>query len=129
MLPNSPYLWIACALCVATLLAHIFVGRRYIARPLLEADLHPVPKFTNFYTWHMASVTIGGMALAFLLSAIFPDAWELAAAATALSLAFFWLSLLMVIFKGQNLWHMPQWAFFLAITIMGASALNLLGGS
>lgn len=47
----------------AVCLTHIILGGREAARPLLDADLRAIPKYTNYYCWHMVTIIIGGLGL------------------------------------------------------------------
>lgn len=117
MVLNTFWLWIAATLNAATLVTHIFVGGRYIARPLLKSEMHSVAKFTNYFCWHMVTITLLGTSASFALAAQYNSAWELGVLATALSIGFCLLNLLIVVVKKQRFLFMPQWSFFLLISI------------
>ncbi|SDE03475.1 hypothetical protein [Kordiimonas lacus] len=102
-----------------TMLIHCILGGREIARPLLDAtDIHAVAKYTNYYCWHLVSLTLAAMAGSFFWAAFHPEGIELAVLATFLSTAFCVWNLGLVTWKKQRFSQMPQWALFLAITVL-----------
>jgi len=101
-------------------LTHVILGGREIARPLLNArDMHDVARYTNYFCWHMVTIVLFGQAAAFAWAAVYPDGYELAVAATMLSVLFTLWNLGLVFWKGQSLILMPQWMLFIAVTIPG----------
>ncbi|MCC2112695.1 MAG: hypothetical protein KDJ16_11735 [Hyphomicrobiales bacterium] len=97
----------------ATCLVHVFLGGREIARPLLAAELRKIPKYTAYYCWHMVTITIAALALAFALAARPGGAIELAYFATGLSALFMAWNLIMIALFRLRLLHFPQWLLFL----------------
>ena len=124
MLSATTWLWLASAASFLTFGLHTFATRKDIVAPLLDADLHPVSKFTNYYCWHLVTLTLPMMSAAFAISALVPSAWELAAAATLLSALFAFWSIALVIWKKQKAFNLPQWALFIPIAILGLLGLN-----
>jgi hypothetical protein len=103
---------------------HVVSGGRFIARPLLDArDIRRVPKLTNYYCWHMVSITIAVMAAGFGWAAVEAAAWPLALALTVLAAAFTVLSLGLVLGTGTRPHLMPQWALFAVVAAFGAWGL------
>lgn len=122
---STTWLWIAAVLSFATMWAHIIVGGRYIARPLLKSEMHAVPKYTNYFVWHMVTIVLGGMSIAFALAAYAPAAWELAIFALVLAIGFCVLNLAVVITRRQSFIYIPQWSFFLLISLAGCLSIWL----
>ena len=57
------WLYIASGLCAATLLLHLAGGGKSIARPVLDSNLDPEPKFASYYCWHIVSMIIAFMGI------------------------------------------------------------------
>ena len=115
--------WFLLAGCTSalTMLVHCILGGREIARPLLVAtDIHAVAKYTNYYCWHLVSLTLAAMAGCFLWAAFHPDGIELAVLAGLLAVAFCVWNLGLIVWKGQRFDHMPQWAMFLSVSALAA---------
>lgn len=112
-------IWVACGLSALTCLVHVFAGGPESARPLLESDLGLVAKYTNYYCWHIVSITLAAMAGCYLLAALYPQAWELAALATVLAAAFAVWSIALNLTVRPRFIELPQWILFLPITIAG----------
>ncbi len=114
------YFAIAALLSFLTTLIHLFAGGKEVAVPLLEADdIRPVPKFTMYYAWHMVTIMLFVMGITFAHSAIDQNQSVLAFYTTALAGCFMVLSVLLVLWKKQEFWLMPQWFLFLIIAIFG----------
>lgn len=56
---------------LVTFAVHTFTGGRVVARPLL-ADTHlpPASKWLNYYCWHITTVLLAAMAIAFAATAL-----------------------------------------------------------
>ena len=118
--------WLALAtlLAAATTLIHAILGGREIATPLLAAErLHAVPKFTLYYCWHLVTIVLAALALAFGLVAIGLGSRDLALFATVGAALFCLWSLGMVGLFRLRIAHFPQWALFAAIAISGTIGL------
>ena len=60
----------AAAIAGLTCVIHVWLGGREVAQPLLASGgLGKVPKFTNYYCWHLVTIVLAGLALAFGLVA------------------------------------------------------------
>ncbi|MBX2803744.1 MAG: hypothetical protein KTR31_39065 [Myxococcales bacterium] len=101
---------------------HTFVGSPQIARPLLESELPPVPRYTNYYCWHIVTLVLAAMSLGFGYAAVRPEGWDVAVGLTVLSLAFAVWSLVLVFTSRRSPWELPQWTLF-----FGVSAAGLVG--
>lgn len=113
------WIWCACLASMVTCLLHIFVGGASTAKPLLASELGTVSKYTNYYCWHLVTITLAGMGVAYLVSALSPDAWELAIAATVLAALFACWSIALNLIKKTHPLALPQWILFIPITIFG----------
>lgn len=100
-----------------TTLIHIFGGGPEVVRPLFAAqDIEEVPKLLNFYCWHLVTITIAAMAFAFTYAALTPGEAMLAIMWTVISAAFALWSIVLIVWKQQKAFEMPQWILFAAIT-------------
>jgi len=113
------YLLVAAGLSAAVCLIHTFAGGRTIARPLLKADLHPVPKYVTYYCWHIVTIVLAVIAVMFALAGVSEDSLDLGWVATVLVAAFCLLGLAVPPIKKQKYSQMPQGWLFLPITILG----------
>lgn len=108
----------------ATTLIHVFAGGPTVAAPLLAAkDIDDVPKLTNYYCWHVATITLIAMTIAFVYAALVPDKGALAAMWTVIAAAFAAWSVALIIWKRQKPFDLPQWTLFAVIAGLGAVGL------
>jgi hypothetical protein len=120
----NAWLALAALLAAATTLIHAILGGREIATPLLAAErLHAVPKFTLYYCWHLVTIVLAALALAFGLVAIGLGSRDLALFATVGAALFCLWSLGMVGLFRLRIAQFPQWALFAAIAISGTIGL------
>ena len=118
------WLTVAGAAAAAVCALHTFMGGPAIAKPLLLAKgMNDVARYTNYYCWHMVTIILAGMAAAFIIAALLPQAIELAWATTLLSAAFAIWSIGLVVWKKQKPLHMPQWLLFVVVTALGGVGL------
>jgi len=114
--------WFAAAagLSAITCALHAVLGGREAARPLLAAkDLDRIAKFTNYYCWHLVTITIGALGAAFAYASM-PDARsELAVFATGTAFLFSLWSLGMIARFQLRPLQFGQWALFLPIALLG----------
>lgn len=120
----NAFLLAAALLAAATTLIHLVLGGREIARPLLRApDFPNVPRYTLYYCWHLVSITLAGMALAFLFAAL-PGGSRLLGWFGTIGAAMFALLCLVINRRfRRRAWHHPQWALFLPIAAIGLAGL------
>lgn len=91
----------AAVLLAITFGVHVFLGGIHAARPLLAAtDITRGSRWLNYYCWHMVSVLLFALSIAFALAASRADLWPLAAAGVLLSAVFSLLSAAVAL-KGQ----------------------------
>jgi hypothetical protein len=109
-----------------TLGIHLVAGGRYIVRPLLAAEgLGEGAKYTAYYCWHLVSIVLAGMALAFVRAGIAPGGRELAATCVLFAtLAAVW-SFAMVSRHKLPFWQYPQGLLFVLVVVPGAAGLWL----
>lgn len=118
------------ALALAALLAlltwgiHTFVGGPYIVKPLLKSAMHPVPKYTNYYCWHLVTLVLFAMSVGFGYAAMVPSGLDVAVLLTVLSASFALWSLALVVLSRRKFFELPQWSLFVAIT--AAALVGLL---
>lgn len=113
----------AAATSLFTFLTHVFLGGREVAAPLLRSELRAIPKFTSYYCWHMVTITIAALALAFVLAGLPGGSRELALFATALSVLFMLWNLALIATQRLRLFHFPQWLLFLPGSVLGTAGL------
>ena len=111
----------------ATFLAHTFVGTGPIARPLLEraCNLSPVSRYTNYYCWHLVTMTLLAQSACFAWAAMPGKAIDLAVLATALAVGFLVWSVVLNLRHRLALATAPQWIFFLPMAGLGLLGLFL----
>lgn len=114
----------AAAMCATTTFIHCYFGGRYIAAPLLAArDLADVPKYTQYFCWHLVSAMLAVMTLAFLWAAFDPAARAAAVMAELLAVSYTLWGVGLIVWKRQSFRQMPQWALFGAIALAGGAGL------
>lgn len=120
----NAWLALAAVLAAATTLIHLVLGGRHVAAPLLAVErLHAVPKFTMYYCWHLVTIVLAALALAFGLVATGQGSRDLAIFATGGAALFCLWGLGMIGLFHLRIAHFPQWALFAAIAVSGAVGL------
>ena len=119
---NAP-LAVAAGLSAFTACIHAFLGGRDVARPLLQADMARVPKFTNYYCWHIVTIVLVAMALGFAHAAVAPAAMIGAVTWTLIAAAFAVWSIALFLWKRMHPFALPQWALFAPIAALGVWGL------
>ena len=123
---QNPWLFSAGVAAGLSALLHLFAGGPQIAGPLLRSkDIHDVPKFVNYYCWHLVSITLVAMCVGFLWPAFDPSQTGLAMMWTVVAVAFCLWSIGLVIWKRQNPWYMPQWLLFAVVSVPAIIGLLL----
>ncbi|WP_439499632.1 hypothetical protein [Bosea sp. (in: a-proteobacteria)] len=118
--------WFLAAALIAmlTCLIHAWLGGREVARPLLAANgLGKVAKFTAYYCWHLVTIVLAGLGLAFFLGASGSGSRELGAFATGCAALFCLWSLALIARFGLKPLHFPQWVLFAPMALCGAAGL------
>lgn len=119
----SSYLIAAAVLSFLTLGIHAFLGGRDVARPLLASkDLDVAARYTLYYGWHMITMLLVAMTAGFAHAATSARGADVAVVMSLLAGGFAVWSGVLVVWKKQRAWDLPQWLLFLPI-----SALGLLG--
>ena len=100
-------------------LLHVFAGGPEIAGPLLRSkDIHDVSKYVNYYCWHLVTLTIGAMGIGFIWASVDPTQSGLAWMWTIMAVLFTLWSVILVIWKKQKPFHMPQWTLFAVVSVL-----------
>lgn len=120
---NGP-LAAAAALSALTTAIHVFLGGPETAKPLLASDLERIPKFTNYYCWHLVTITLAAMACGFAIAALTPGAAFSAITWTLIAAAFAIWSIALFIWKRMHPLALPQWALFTPIAGLGVWGLS-----
>ena len=109
----SVNLWLAAAAlaALATCVAHVVIGGRLFARPLLSAELRASVKHTTYFCWHLVTAAIALMAGALAWAALAPAARAAAYVATALAGAFVAVNVTQNIAQRLSFARHPQGGF------------------
>jgi hypothetical protein len=116
---------LASVISLATCLIHCVAGGRFIVRPLMEAELAVEAKYTACYCWHLVTIVLAGIVLAFARAGIFSGGREVAAASVLIaSLAALWS------FAMVSRWRLPWYKFpqgylFVLVALPGGLGLWL----
>ncbi|MFO3797405.1 MAG: hypothetical protein ACK8QZ_09015 [Anaerolineales bacterium] len=107
-------------------LIHVALGGRETARPTLAAgELPSLVRYTNYYCWHMVTLSLGLVSAAFLYAALPARPPELAAGATFFAAGAAILCLGMNVRFRLKHAHHPQWMLFLPVAALGGAGLWL----
>ena len=106
--------------------AHTVRGRRLIVKPMLETNLHHVPKHTLRFAWDWGSVTMAILTISYLAPVWRADFLPLAMLATLYSYALGAVSFLAMRREGFRVVQMPQWIVFWAASLSGLIAWGVL---
>ena len=113
--------WLLAAVAMAAIAAlHIVGGGAELARPLLDQKvLGAAVTFNLYYAWHLVSITLVAMALAYGAAAVSPRHRSLAVASHLLVLAFAILNVVVGLRTGLFPWGLPQWVLFAPVAAVG----------
>ncbi len=107
---------LAALLSLFTWAVHTFLGGRAIAKPLLACELKPIPKYTNYYCWHIVTITLLTMAGGFAYAALGEEGFDVGLLFTLLAISYCLWSLILVAWKKRKPIELPQWILFLAVS-------------
>lgn len=117
------FAWTAATLSAITFVVHVFVGGRYVARPLLDdRSLPRASKWLNYYCWHIVSLLIAAMTLAFAAFALGWASADLTIFLAALSFLLSLLSIGVALTGGIRPWRFPSTTLFMLIAISATLA-------
>ncbi len=120
---NTPLL-VAGGLALAVCLLHLILGGRDIVRPFLAVDHVPsVPRYTMYFCWHLVTLSLAGMAAAFLVAARPGGSASLAGFATVGAASFAVLNFAMNARLRLSFAQHPQGFLFLPVAAFGAVGL------
>jgi hypothetical protein len=116
-------LWCASASALVTFAVHTFVGGVFVARPLLsDQGLPKAAKWLAYYCWHVVTLLLFGLALAFAATALGRLASSAALALSAFSALCSLLSIA-VARKGRIApWRFPSTTLFAITAAFGFAA-------
>lgn len=120
----NPFLTGAAIGALAIGLVHVILGGRHIVRPLL-ADTHlpRMSKWTLYMCWHFVTITLVGMALAYLIAARPDGDRSLALFATGAAALYALTNIGMNVVLGLRHSRHPQWMMFAPLAALGAAGL------
>lgn len=122
---NSWFLAAAFAAAV-TCLVHLLAGGRFVAGPLLRAEgLGQVARYTAYYCWHLVTIVLAGMTLAFLRAGLFAGGREVAAASLLFAACALAWNLALIQRFGLSWFRFPQWMLFGLICLLGGAGMWL----
>lgn len=115
--------WLLFAAAIASLmtfLAHLFLGGRDVAKPLLNApDIEEVTKLTTYYCWHIVTILLFAMTGAYFYVSLIQFDLPLTIAITSLAGACALLNIGLIAIRQLKPLDYPQWVFFIPITLLG----------
>ncbi len=112
-------LWAAAAMAGVTFFVHTFIGGKFVARPLLaDGALPKASKWLNYYCWHITTLVIVALAIAFCWLAVAPNSPAIAAL-SLLTAAFSALSAGVATKGGVHPLRFPSTSLFAAVSILG----------
>lgn len=116
----SAWLYAASGIAVATTALHVWLGGRDAVGPLLGSrDLDEDARLTHLLCWHIVTVVLVALALAFLAGAVWEGQRNLALFAAMLAASFVVLNVGIVMrFRLRLLTH-AQWAAFTPMALCG----------
>ncbi|MCA0399478.1 MAG: hypothetical protein LCH38_01525 [Proteobacteria bacterium] len=118
------FLSVAAVFSLAICLIHLIIGGREIIRPLLaNTDLPRISKWTLYMCWHFVTITLAGMAIAYLVSALPGGERTPAVFATAAAAIYALTNIGMNIALGLRHVRHPQWMLFAPLAGLGAAGL------
>lgn len=111
-------------LAFAVCLIHLILGGRDIVRPFLASKhLPPGLRYTMYFCWHLVSLSLAGMAAAFLVAARPGGPTSLAAFATVGAAGFALLNFAMNARLRLSFAQHPQGFLFVPVAAFGAAGL------
>ena len=116
--------WISSGILALAFVVHALVGSREITRPLMNSDIPTGPKYTVFLCWHLVTIVLLVMALAFGWAAMDSAAWEVGLLATVLSGGFALWGLALQMWGEARFADLPQWTLFVGATACGVWSLG-----
>lgn len=121
----NPWFLVAALVCGFTLVMHLVPGGRAAVRPLLDPELkmRKFPRYSNYFCWHIVSLTLAALTAAFAWSAMAGTNIDLAIAATLLSAAILAWNVTLNVWQKLPRHAAPQWVFFAPITILGLAGI------
>lgn len=116
----------AAAFSLAICVIHITLGGRETIRPLLaDTTLPRISKWTLYMCWHFVTITLAGMAIAYLVSALPEGNRAPAIFATGAAVLYAATNIGMNIALGLRHLRHPQWMMFAPLAMIGAAGLWL----
>lgn len=117
------WLLAAATAALATFLAHLLLGGRLFARPLLRSELRSMVKHAHYFCWRLVTAAPALMAGALAWAAFAPQAREAAIIAAALAGAFLVVNVAENIALRLSFAKHPQGAFFAIVAALALAGL------
>lgn len=120
---QSLWFWAAAAMSAVTFLVHTFVGGQRVAKPLLaDVSLPKASKWLNYYCWHLVTITLAAMAIAFAAVALGRVGAEIGWMLGTLALLFSVLSVVVALKGAIHPLRFPSTTLFALIALAAAGA-------
>lgn len=118
-------IYAAIAVNFLIVLLHVFGGGPPTVDPLMASkDINTTSKMTNYYCWHLVTITLVFMTISWVWYLLDSAAIEAAIMATGFSFCFMVWGLVLVFWKKLNHLKMPQWILFALSTLVSLIALR-----
>ncbi|WP_298333218.1 hypothetical protein [uncultured Erythrobacter sp.] len=116
---SSIFYGAAALTALVTFFVHVIAGGRAFVRPFQEVDMDPNLKWLAYYSWHIASLVIALIALAFWAAWAWPIRSHYAMVATSVTVALVVLAMAVSV-KGELRWRaFPGIPLFSVISLLG----------
>ena len=120
---QSGLLWAASASALVTFAVHTFIGGIFVARPLLaDQGLPKAAKWLAYYCWHIVTLLLLGLALAFGAAAAGALAREAALGLSVFCAACSLLSIAVALKGHIAPWRFPSTTLFAVTAAFGLAA-------
>ncbi|SNY92675.1 hypothetical protein SAMN04515647_2944 [Cohaesibacter sp. ES.047] len=104
---------------------HLILGGKGIVRPMLASQLPTHVIHTLYFCWHLVSLVLLGMTIAFIVPFFHGSADVLVASASLLAWLIAAWNIAYVVKKGLAFGVLPQWILFVGIALPGTASLAL----
>ena len=118
------FLFAAAVVSLMTFLAHLFLGGREVAKPLLNTlEIQEVVRLTTYYCWHIVTILLFVMTCVYAYVAMIQFDIPLTVAITSIAGACAVLNIGLIVMRKLNPLDYPQWVFFVPIGLLGVFGL------
>lgn len=123
---QSLFFWAACATAFTTFCVHTFAGGRLVARPLLaDQGLPAAAKWLAYYCWHLVTLMLAALTLAFAAMAGRIIAFEVALPLSIFCLCCSALSVAVALKGRIDPLRFPSTSLFAVLGLLGLAGVAL----